>query len=89
MPELLDREVAVKVLRAFTDASAAELADRRTRMQREAQAAARIRHSSVATGHDVTEEQGMPVIVMELVDGPSLDETSPKRPVPWRMSAGP
>ncbi|WP_446587295.1 serine/threonine-protein kinase [Streptomyces sp. LARHCF249] len=71
--ELLNREVAVKVLRAFNDASAAELADLRTRMQREAQAAARIRHSGVVTVHDVTEEQGLPVIVMELVEGTSLD----------------
>lgn len=79
MDELLNREVAVKVLRAFTDASAAELADLRTRMQREAQAAARIRHSGVVTVHDVTEEQGLPVIVMELVDGPSLDDVLTER----------
>ncbi|MEV5510859.1 serine/threonine-protein kinase [Streptomyces orinoci] len=72
--ELLNREVAVKVLRAFTDTSAPELADLRVRMRREAQAAARIRHSGVVTVHDVTEEQGLPVIVMELVDGPSLDD---------------
>ena len=45
--ELLGREVAVKVMRAYTDASAVELADLRTRMQREAQAAARIRHGGV------------------------------------------
>ncbi|WP_406400721.1 protein kinase [Streptomyces sp. NBC_00879] len=77
--ELLNREVAVKVLRAFTDTSAAELADVRTRMQREAQAAARIRHSGVVTVHDVTEEQGLPVIVMELVDGPSLDDVLRER----------
>ncbi|MFF5701077.1 protein kinase [Streptomyces sp. NPDC012794] len=72
--ELLAREVAVKVLRAYTDSSDAELADLRTRMEREAQAAARIRHEGVVTVHDVTHEQGLPVIVMELVDGPSLDE---------------
>ncbi|MGW7452549.1 protein kinase domain-containing protein [Streptomyces sp. NPDC054787] len=77
--ELLNREVAVKVLRAFTDASATELADLQTRMQREAQAAARIRHSGVVTVHDVTEEQGLPVIVMELVDGPSLDDVLTQR----------
>ncbi|MFF7204139.1 protein kinase [Streptomyces sp. NPDC008141] len=77
--ELLNREVAVKVLRAFTDTSAAELADVRARMQREAQAAARIRHSGVVTVHDVTEEQGLPVIVMELVDGPSLDDVLTER----------
>ncbi|WP_405977613.1 protein kinase domain-containing protein [Streptomyces sp. NBC_00158] len=73
--ELLAREVAVKVLRAYTDSDEAELADLRTRMEREAQAAARIRHPGVVTVHDVTHEQGLPVIVMELVDGPSLDDS--------------
>ncbi|MFF4850475.1 serine/threonine-protein kinase [Streptomyces sp. NPDC001194] len=72
--EALGREVAVKVLRVYTDASPAELADMRSRMRREAQAAARIRHVGVVTVYDVTEEQGLPVIVMELVDGPSLDD---------------
>ncbi|WP_405435373.1 serine/threonine-protein kinase [Streptomyces avidinii] len=77
--QLLNREVAVKVLRAYTDASTAELADLRVRMQREAQAAARIRHSGVVTVHDVVEEQGLSVIVMELVDGPSLDDVLEER----------
>ncbi|MGW2814202.1 protein kinase domain-containing protein [Streptomyces sp. NPDC001415] len=77
--QLLNREVAVKVLRAYTDASPAELADLRVRMQREAQAAARIRHSGVVIVHDVVEEQGLPVIVMELVDGPSLDDVLTER----------
>ncbi|MEU7147986.1 serine/threonine-protein kinase [Streptomyces sp. NPDC045456] len=72
--EVLSREVAVKVLRAYTDASAPELADLRTRMQREARAAARVRHPGVVTVHDVIHEDGRPVIVMELVDGPSLDD---------------
>ncbi|MFF3319248.1 protein kinase [Streptomyces sp. NPDC003035] len=77
--QVLHREVAVKVLRAFTDASAAELADLRSRMEREAQAAARVRHSGVVTVHDVVEERGLPVIVMELVDGPSLDDLVTQR----------
>ncbi|MEV6582947.1 serine/threonine-protein kinase [Streptomyces sp. NPDC051582] len=77
--EALGREVAVKLLRAYTDASPAELAHMRSRMQREARAAARIRHDGVVTVHDVTEEQGLPVIVMELVDGPSLDEVVTER----------
>ncbi|MGW7491597.1 protein kinase domain-containing protein [Streptomyces sp. NPDC054786] len=77
--EVLGREVAVKVLRAYTDASAPELADLRTRMQREARAAARIRHSGVVTVHDVIDEDGRPVIVMELVDGPSLDDAVDQR----------
>ncbi|MCX4632157.1 protein kinase [Streptomyces sp. NBC_01443] len=77
--ELLAREVAVKVLRAYTDASESELADLRTRMEREAQAAARIRHSGVVTVHDVTQDRGLPVIVMELVDGTSLDDVVAQR----------
>ncbi|MCX5079086.1 protein kinase [Streptomyces sp. NBC_00513] len=86
--QLLNREVAVKVLRAYTDASPAELADLRVRMQREAQAAARIRHSGVVTVHDVVEERGLPVIVMELVDGPSLDEVLAQRgPIDPREAA--
>ncbi|MDJ1130451.1 protein kinase domain-containing protein [Streptomyces iconiensis] len=77
--EVLGREVAVKILRAFTDTSAFELSDLRDRMKREAQAAARIRHGGVVTVHDVTEDGGLPVIVMELVDGPSLDDVLSER----------
>ncbi|MFE6689456.1 serine/threonine-protein kinase [Streptomyces sp. NPDC057743] len=77
--QVLGREVALKVLRAYTDASGPELADLRTRMQREARAAARIRHAGVVTVHDVIEEGGRPVIVMELVDGPSLDDAIGER----------
>ncbi|MFJ7957517.1 serine/threonine-protein kinase [Streptomyces sp. NPDC096319] len=77
--QVLNREVAVKVLRAYTDASPEELADLRVRMRREAQAAARIRHGGVVTVHDVVEEKGLPVIVMELVDGPSLDDVLGER----------
>ncbi|MEU5612832.1 protein kinase [Streptomyces sparsogenes] len=79
--EVLGREVAVKVLRAYTDSSGPELADLRVRMQREARAAARIRHSGVITVHDVTDEGGLPVIVMELIEGRSLDDVIDERGV--------
>ncbi|MFE3179285.1 serine/threonine-protein kinase [Streptomyces violascens] len=79
--EVLGREVAVKELRTFSDASAPELGDLRLRMQREARAAARVRHPSVVAVHDVTEHEGRPVIVMELVDGPSLDDVLRERGV--------
>ncbi|MFI9209584.1 protein kinase [Streptomyces sp. NPDC053253] len=77
--EVLGREVAVKELRTFTDAAAPELADLRLRMTREARAAARVRHPGVVAVHDVTEHEGRPVIVMELVDGPSLDDVLGER----------
>ncbi|MFI0734915.1 protein kinase [Streptomyces sp. NPDC021225] len=85
--EVLGREVAVKVLRAYTDSSGPELADLRVRMQREARAAARIRHSGVITVHDVTEEGGLPVIVMELIEGRSLDDLIDERGVVQPLEA--
>nr|WP_240979565.1 serine/threonine-protein kinase [Streptomyces sp. HNM0574] len=72
--EVLGREVALKELRTFTDAGGGELDELRTRMQREARAAARVRHSGVVAVHDVAQHEGRPVIVMELVEGPSLDD---------------
>ncbi|MFI8291480.1 protein kinase [Streptomyces sp. NPDC085614] len=79
--EVLGREVAVKELRTFTDAAGPEVADLRIRMQREARAAARIRHPGVVAVHDVAEHEGRPVIVMELVDGPSMDDVLTERGV--------
>ena len=77
--EVLGREVAVKELRTFSDASSAELDELRTRMQREARAAARVRHPGVVAVHDVAQHEGRPVIVMELVEGPSLDDVLRER----------
>lgn len=79
--EVLGREVAIKELRTYTDSSAPELADLTVRMQREARAAARVRHPGVIAVHDVAEHEGRPVIVMELIDGPSLDDVLNERGV--------
>ncbi|NUP21648.1 MAG: protein kinase [Streptomyces sp.] len=73
--ETLGREVAVKELRAFADEDDMDrLAGLRLRMQREARAAARVRHPGVVAVHDVTDHEGHPVIVMELIEGASLDD---------------
>ncbi|MEW2399729.1 protein kinase [Streptomyces sp. NPDC046862] len=77
--EVLGREVAVKELRTFTDTAGPELEALRLRMQREARAAARIRHAGVVAVHDVAEVDGRPLIVMELVDGPSLEHVLRER----------
>ncbi|MFF7560422.1 protein kinase [Streptomyces pseudovenezuelae] len=79
MDEVLGREVAVKELRTYSDADGPELADLRLRMQREARAAARVRHPGVVAVHDVAEVDGRPLIVMELVEGPSLDQVLRKQ----------
>ncbi|MEU3449017.1 protein kinase [Streptomyces thermolilacinus] len=79
--EVLGREVAVKELRTYTDSSGPELAELRVRMQREARAAARVRHPGVVAVHDIADHEGRPVIVMELVDGPSLADVLTERGV--------
>ena len=87
--EVLGREVAVKELRTFTDSYGPELADLRLRMQREARAAARVRHPGVVAVHDIAEVDGRPLIVMELIDGPSLDDVLGERgPIGPREAAG-
>ncbi|MET7571842.1 protein kinase [Streptomyces sp. NPDC005492] len=87
--EVLGREVAVKELRTFTDAHGPELDDLRLRMQREARAAARVRHPGVVAVHDIAEVDGRPLIVMELIDGPSLDDVLAERgPIGPREAAG-
>ncbi|BCL18811.1 protein kinase domain-containing protein [Streptomyces tuirus] len=79
MDEVLGREVAVKELRTYTDAAGPELAALQLRMQREARAAARVRHPGVIAVHDIAQVDGRPLIVMELVDGPSLDDVLRER----------
>jgi predicted Ser/Thr protein kinase len=63
----LDREVALKLLRVGEDGT-----EGRTRMLREAKAAAKIRHANVVTVYDAGEAFGRVFIAMELIDGVTL-----------------
>jgi len=67
-PEL-DRRVAIKVLHPMSPEIAAA---RRTRLRREAQAMARVKHPSLVEVHDVFAEEPQPYVVMELIEGPTL-----------------
>ncbi|WP_026122692.1 serine/threonine-protein kinase [Nocardiopsis halotolerans] len=70
----LDRVVAIKQVLLpdhFTDS---ERADAHGRVRREARSAARISHPTVITIHDVFEYDGNPWVVMELVEGGSLQD---------------
>lgn len=66
----LGRPVAIKVLSPALASSAAA----RRRFQREARAAAAVNHPNVVTIHAVEEHRGQPFLVMELVNGRSLQE---------------
>ncbi|MFJ6938418.1 serine/threonine-protein kinase [Streptomyces sp. NPDC101132] len=72
--ELLNREVAVKEVRAPAGLDEAEVRRMYARLEREAWAAARVSHRGVVTVYDVVTEDGRPWIVMELVRGLSLAE---------------
>ncbi|GHC93063.1 hypothetical protein GCM10007079_41990 [Nocardiopsis terrae] len=70
----LDRVVAIKQVLLPGHFTAAERADAHARVRREAQSAARINHPTVITIHDVFEFEHDPWVVMELVDGDSLQD---------------
>ena len=70
---LLDRDVAIKVLSAL-----ALSAESCARLLREAQAAAKLNHPNIVSVHDAGEAQGIPFIVMELVEGESLHMYQPR-----------
>jgi serine/threonine protein kinase len=71
---LLQRDVAVKVIEFPTVLDYAERAAIRKKVLREARAAARLSHPGLVTVFDVVEEDGRPLIVMELVKAPTLAE---------------
>jgi eukaryotic-like serine/threonine-protein kinase len=84
--EVLDRDVAVKVLSA-DPAADPELM---RRIYAEARAAARLRHPNVVAVYDYgeTDDGGRPVpyVVMELVGGRSMADLLTGGPLPWRSA---
>lgn len=65
----LGRRVAIKVLHPSTATDSAQ----RARMLREARALAQLSHPNVVRVYEIGETAGFPFLVMELVDGESLD----------------
>ncbi|HGG57447.1 MAG TPA: serine/threonine protein kinase, partial [Nannocystis exedens] len=74
-PEL-DRKIALKLL-LTTDADAG------SRLQREAQAMAKLSHPNVVTIHDVGAHGGQIYLAMEFVNGDTLDAWLHKHRPPW------
>jgi Tol biopolymer transport system component len=74
----LHRQVAIKILSPRLADAPHALA----RFEREALAASACNHPNICTIHDVDRQDGIPFIVMELVDGVSLREYLATAPVP-------
>src|SRR5687768_3706520 len=73
----LGRDVALKLLRAeFTGD-----ADRLSRFQREARVLASLNHRHIGQIYGVEESDGTPCLVLELVEGESLDQQLKRGPI--------
>ncbi|PRP92844.1 Serine/threonine-protein kinase PK-1 [Enhygromyxa salina] len=83
-PEL-DRKLAIKLLHQApgTEVSDASLASS-SRLQREAQAMAKLSHRNVVAVYDVGIHRGSVFVAMEFVDGGTLDGWLREGPHPWR-----
>ncbi|MEU8227983.1 serine/threonine-protein kinase [Actinoplanes sp. NPDC048967] len=82
--QVLARDVAVKVLAPGAPADS----QRPARIRLEARAAAGLRHPNIVEVYDYGEAtdgagQARPYVVMELVDGPTLDDLLKDRALPW------
>lgn len=74
----LHRQVALKMVRP-ADAGGANA---RERLMREARAAAALNHPHIATVHDVIEDNGQVIIVLEYVEGETLHARIKRGPLP-------
>ncbi|HVE46228.1 MAG TPA: protein kinase [Acidimicrobiales bacterium] len=81
---LLQRRVAVKRVGAPPGMTSEDASAVRSRVLREARAAARVAHARLVTLFDVVEEDGIVYLVQELVEAPTLKELvadqGPRRP---------
>jgi serine/threonine protein kinase len=74
----LQRDVALKVLPELLAADAERLA----RFEREAQLLASLSHPNIAIIHGVEDSSGVRALVLELVEGPTLEDRVRQGPVP-------
>ncbi|SPE39576.1 putative Calcium/calmodulin-dependent protein kinase [Candidatus Sulfopaludibacter sp. SbA3] len=71
----IGRAVAIKIIRLNEFATAAEKAELRFRFAREATAAGKLSHPNIVTVHQLGEQGDLQYLVLELVDGQSLEKT--------------
>ncbi|MGS2643011.1 protein kinase domain-containing protein [Streptosporangium sp. LJ11] len=86
--ETLGRDVAVKEVRLPPDLDPVRRQEVFASAIREANLAARLKHPSIVTVHDVVIDQERPWLVMELLSGSSLEQTVRDRsPLPAHQAA--
>ena len=76
----LDRDVAIKVMAPHVAADP----EMRRRFETEARAIAALSHPSILAIHELAVVDGLPVAVMELLEGQTLRARLKQGPVPWR-----
>src|SRR6202165_4773950 len=74
----LGRDVAVKVLPANLSSDPSL----RQRLEREAKAVSKLSHPHICTLHDIGHQDGVDFLVMELVEGETLEQRLTKGPLP-------
>jgi eukaryotic-like serine/threonine-protein kinase len=80
----LNRDVAIKVL----PPGIADNSSRRARFEREAQAISQLSHPNICTIYDVGDLDGVSYLVMEFIDGQSLDTRLRAGPLRWTTALG-
>jgi predicted Ser/Thr protein kinase len=80
---LIGRIVAIKVMSAAVALRPDEQEEYRQRFFREAQAAGKLRHDNIVSIYDMGEENGVPYMTMEFIEGQSLSKRlKDKGPLP-------
>jgi eukaryotic-like serine/threonine-protein kinase len=78
----LERSVAIKILPAHLS----ENAEAKQRFEREARTISSLNHPNICVLHDVGSQDGTSYLVMELVQGESLDARLQKGPLPLKQA---
>ena len=78
---VIERNVALKMIRFQDFASPSEIEELKIRFRQEVKAAGKLSHPNIVTVYDVTEEEGVFCIVMEYVEGESVDRLLAKKRV--------
>src|ERR1700720_4932979 len=74
----LERSVAIKVLPANLSSDPSL----RQRLEREARAVSKLSHPHICTLHDIGHQDGVDFLVMELIEGETLEDRLTKGPLP-------